>query len=130
MISQIFISQTCNFLPILNFRGVFKSSLSSKPFLPVANHPVFDYASPFSAVVSPFLIVTPISGCTSRLLWRTVWSAREPSRPSRMGRISCQTSTSWSANPASVNAGFTNTWVCLKMVSTPTPNGFADHYPY
>ena len=20
-------------------------------------------------------------------------------------------------------------WVCLKMVSTPTPNGFADHYP-
>ena len=21
-------------------------------------------------------------------------------------------------------------WVCLKMVSTPTPNGFADHYPY
>ena len=21
-------------------------------------------------------------------------------------------------------------WVCLKMVSTPKPNGFADHYPY
>ena len=20
-------------------------------------------------------------------------------------------------------------WVCLKMVSTPKPNGFADHYP-
>ena len=20
-------------------------------------------------------------------------------------------------------------WVCLKMVSTPNPNGFADHYP-
>ena len=23
-----------------------------------------------------------------------------------------------------------NIWVCLKMVSTPKPNGFADHYPY
>ena len=23
-----------------------------------------------------------------------------------------------------------NTWVCLKMLCTPTPNGFADHYPY
>ena len=22
------------------------------------------------------------------------------------------------------------TWVCLKIVSTPKPNGFADHYPY
>ena len=22
------------------------------------------------------------------------------------------------------------TWVCLKMVSTPKPNGFHDHYPY
>ena len=22
-----------------------------------------------------------------------------------------------------------NIWVCLKMVSTPKPNGFADHYP-
>ena len=21
-------------------------------------------------------------------------------------------------------------WVCLKMLCTPTPNGFADHYPY
>ena len=21
-------------------------------------------------------------------------------------------------------------WVCLEMVSTPKPNGFADHYPY
>ena len=21
-------------------------------------------------------------------------------------------------------------WVCLKIVSTPKPNGFADHYPY
>ena len=21
-------------------------------------------------------------------------------------------------------------WVCLKMVSTPKANGFADHYPY
>ena len=21
-------------------------------------------------------------------------------------------------------------WVCLKMVSTPTPNAFSDHYPY
>ena len=24
----------------------------------------------------------------------------------------------------------TSKWVCLKMVSTPKPNGFADHYPY
>ena len=23
-----------------------------------------------------------------------------------------------------------NTWVCLKMLCTPKPNGFADHYPY
>ena len=113
------------FWPILNFGGVFKSSLSSKRFLPVVNHPVFDYTSPFSAVISTFLLVTPILGCTFRLLrWRTVWSAREPSRPSRMVRISCQTSTSWSANLAlvacfffpehqsvsySVNAGFINT---------------------
>ena len=22
-----------------------------------------------------------------------------------------------------------NIWVCLKMLCTPTPNGFADHYP-
>ena len=22
------------------------------------------------------------------------------------------------------------TWVCLKMLCTPKPNGFADHYPY
>ena len=21
-------------------------------------------------------------------------------------------------------------WVCLKMLCTPKPNGFADHYPY
>ena len=21
-------------------------------------------------------------------------------------------------------------WVCLKMLCTPEPNGFADHYPY
>ena len=26
--------------------------------------------------------------------------------------------------------GLAYTWVCLKMVSTPKPNGFADHYPY
>ena len=25
---------------------------------------------------------------------------------------------------------FVGKWVCLKMVSTPKPNGFADHYPY
>ena len=24
----------------------------------------------------------------------------------------------------------TNIWVCLKMLCTPKPNGFADHYPY
>ena len=23
-----------------------------------------------------------------------------------------------------------NIWVCLKMLCTPKPNGFADHYPY
>ena len=23
-----------------------------------------------------------------------------------------------------------NLWVCLKMLCTPKPNGFADHYPY
>ena len=26
--------------------------------------------------------------------------------------------------------GIPEIWVCLKMVSTPKPNGFADHYPY
>ena len=26
-------------------------------------------------------------------------------------------------------AALSNKWVCLKMVSTPKPNGFADHYP-
>ena len=25
---------------------------------------------------------------------------------------------------------FPVTWVCLKMLCTPKPNGFADHYPY
>ena len=24
----------------------------------------------------------------------------------------------------------TGIWVCLKMLCTPKPNGFADHYPY
>ena len=27
-----------------------------------------------------------------------------------------------------LNVGFI--WVCLKMLCTPKPNGFADHYPY
>ena len=31
--------------------------------------------------------------------------------------------------PSCAEVGQTK-WVCLKMVSTPTPNGFADHYPY
>ena len=27
-------------------------------------------------------------------------------------------------------AAKSGTWVCLKMLCTPKPNGFADHYPY
>ena len=29
----------------------------------------------------------------------------------------------------SLRCSATNTWVCLKMLCTPKPNGFADHYP-
>ena len=32
-------------------------------------------------------------------------------------------------NPWIIFGGFFCMWVCLKMVSTPKPNGFADHYP-
>ena len=33
------------------------------------------------------------------------------------------------ANGSGYGPLFNTIWVCLKMVSTPTPNGFADHYP-
>ena len=33
----------------------------------------------------------------------------------------------WSRGTAKLQR---STWVCLKIVSTPKPNGFADHYPY
>ena len=29
-----------------------------------------------------------------------------------------------------LDAGCMMKWVCLKMLCTPKPNGFADHYPY
>ena len=34
------------------------------------------------------------------------------------------------SNPKIIATKSQNIWVCLKMVSTPKPNGFADHYPY
>jgi len=132
VISQIFISQTCNFDPSSTSEGYLSlHSVVNDSFQLQTIQFLINYTSPFSAVISTFLLVTPILGCTFRLLrWRTVWSAREPSRPSRMVRISCQTSTSWSANLAlvgcfffskhqsvsySVNAGFTNTSSFLRL---------------
>ena len=32
-------------------------------------------------------------------------------------------------SPIELPSGSCETWVCLKMVSTPKPFGFADHYP-
>ena len=33
-------------------------------------------------------------------------------------------------NPQALRYPPGHIWVCLKMLCTPKPNGFADHYPY
>ena len=93
-------------------------SLASKLPSTISYHSIFYY--PFLVILGPLDFPAALA---ARILdpgqtwhWRSHSSWASWARHGRHGGIK-----QWEASTI---------WVCLKMVSTPKPNSFADHYPY